>query len=578
MSSKIADLIDSPNGTHQIIPWQWLTSNSRKIMEIVFQVAFDDEQNFTLGFAIDHLKYIDVRDVKAIRYLDFRKVLSTIEEIQNIAKSYQYQNLASIYEIVSPKSESLGEPFLAHDNMIRQSSNLEDLLAAILNRLDAERSMSERDRAVLCSRADWYTPNPQTLDAIGRQYGLSRERIRQITKKFEEPLWQLVGELTFAKELSRLALEAESIEKLQNLASESFLTTENSLDVSQCKSIMQYLPNSKGWDGFSSKLKMWEIEDKELSESSTTITKYRSKMGFIDVAFAVKELGSSPEKIISVIKAKYPRFLKSRNLVLARTDSHVSTFESALAKQLLLVPSIEASDLLIGARRHASVRNDPMPGDESDYINIIHELCGKPPSLERFLENQLYRTELSELENWIVNIFNSSPNGLLHRVEITKIGIQSRVNLGSITVYCGSSPIIRTHSKGIFSLIGTAPTADQVSTHAELALSQDSSVEINLEFSESNIWLTLKPNLNAYASGVLLPNRELKDLFTDFIFSPNCICGPIDSKQVLTISKDGFWKGFQSIFSHALQSHDFEISSVFRIFFDFHQSTATLHP
>ena len=92
-----------------------------------------------------------------------------------------------------------------------------------------------------------------------------------------------------------------------------------------------------------------------------------------------------------------------------------------------------------------------------------------------------------------------------------------------------------------------------------------------------NILLILKPNLNTFASGVVLPNRELKDLFAGSIFSPECSCGPIDSKQVLKVTKEGFWTGFQSIFSHALNSHDFNTNSTFRVFFDFELSKATLH-
>lgn len=578
MSSKVADLIDTPYGTHQIIPWHWLTSNAKKTIEVVFQLAFDGEQDFAHGFAIHHLRYVDINDVKAIKYLDFRHLLIAIEEIQRVTQSHQYQDLPTIDETVSFSTETTVDLFSIYDHLILKATNIDDLVEAILDRLDAATSMSERDKAVLCSRADWYTANPQTLDAIGQDYGLTRERIRQITKKYEAPLQEIIGEAQFAKELSRIAAQADSVEKFQELAVENLLISEDLLVVAQCKSIMQFLPNSKGWEGFSSQLVVWEKEEQELSDVARVLTKYRSKMGFIDIAYVAKELGFSLEKTTSAIKEKYPRFMKSRNLALARTEKLVSTFESSLAKQLLLNPSIQAAELLIGARRYAPLRNDSMPGEDADYINIIHLLCGNPPSPDNFENSQLYQTELSESDNWLINMFNSSPNGLLHRIEITKYGIESRVNLGSITAYCGSSPFIRMHSKGIYSLIGITPSADQVTTHAELALAQDNAVEIDLEHAGSNVWVTLKPNLNTYASGVLLPNRELKSLFTEFLFTPECSCGPIDSKQILRLSKEGFWKGFQSVFSHALQNHEYGTSSVFKIFFDFDQNKAIFYP
>ena len=46
MSATLAELIEAPQGTRFVIPWSWLTSNSKKSIEIVFQFAFDEEQDF----------------------------------------------------------------------------------------------------------------------------------------------------------------------------------------------------------------------------------------------------------------------------------------------------------------------------------------------------------------------------------------------------------------------------------------------------------------------------------------------------------------------------------------------------
>jgi hypothetical protein len=547
-------------------------------MEIVFQYAFDEEQDFSRGFAIHHLRFVTINDVKAIRYLDYRNVLFAIEEIQKISENISYIDLPTLDDKSPLRIVNSVDSFAIYDDLIRKASNIEDLTEAILTRIDAENPMSDRDKTVLSSRAEWLTSNTQTLDAIGQSLGLTRERVRQIAKKYDVPITTHFGELRFARELSRLAVLAGSSEELQELAIKNSLTSDSELEISQCIAILSFLPNSSGWENFSLQVDRWSNQNKEASDASRQIAKFRSKMGFIDASFAAKELGISIEKALSAIKDKYPRSVISRNLVLARTESMVSTFESSVAKQLLVISTMSTDEILIGAKRHASLRNDAMSGDASDYRHIIHSLCGNPPNYEAFIENQLYKTELSESDSWLINMFNSSPNGLLHRVEITKFGIESRMNLGSITAYCGSSPFIRTHSNGIYSLIGVHPSIEQVATHAELALSQDKAVEISFEFSGSNIWFILKPNLNTYASGVVLPNRELKDLFADTLFSPECSCGPIDSKQVIKLTKEGFWTGFQSIFSHALYAHNFDTKSAFRVFFDFDHNKAVLHP
>lgn len=578
MSATLAEMIEAPRGARFLIPWNWLTSNARKSMEIVFQIAFDEEQDFSRGFSIHHLRFIQVSEVKAIRYLDYKHVLMAIEEIQKIVQNSKYSELPTIDDTREIPAGIEINSFEVYEDMIRKATNIEDLADAILNRIDAEFPMSERDKAVVCARATWYTSDPQTLDDIGRDYGLTRERIRQIAKKFEISTIEIDGELRFAKMLSDLAEVSNSIEEFLAKAIENNLTSEEDLDIDQCESIRHFLDKSRGWDGFARKLEFWDSLEDEKSRALSQLSKFRGKMGFIDAGYASKSLGLPTDHVISLIKQKYPRSISSRNLILARTGKIVSTFEACIAKQLILQETLPAEEILTGARRHASMRNDSMSHDNAEYIHIIHALCGNPPNRKTFLQTQLYETELSDSDKWLIGIFNSSPGGLLHRVEITKLGIESRMNLGSITAYCGSSPFIRPHSNGVYSLIGVHPDPIQVSTHAELALAQDKAVEMRIEFKGSNVQLFLTPNLNTYASGVVLPNREIKEIFSGALFTPQCICGPIESKQILKLSKEGFWMGFQSVFAHALQKHLFETNTEFRILFDFDQKRAILNP
>lgn len=577
MSSTLGELIEVGEESRYLIPWNWLTSNSKKTMEIVFQFAFDEKQDFSRGFAINHLRFIQISDVRAIRYLDYKHVLLAVEEIQKVVQNPKYSGLPTLDD---SKHSLIGlevNSYEIYEDMIRKASNIEDLAEAILNRIDSEFPMSERDKAVVCARAEWYTSDPQTLEAIGRDFGITRERIRQIARKFEIEAIEVKGELRFAKLLSELATSSNSLEDFQEKATSNFLTSDEELNLTQCESIMSFLNQSSGWEPFVNQLGFWRSHEDEKLEAVGQLSKFRGKMGFIDAGYASKNLGLLPSQIVALIKKKYPRAISSRNLVLARTGKIVSTFEACVAKQLILSETLSVEEILVGARRHASMRHDSMPAESSDYAHIIHSLCGDPPNRSTFLKTQLYETELSESDKWLVGIFNSSPNGLLHRVEITKLAIEAGMNLGSINAYCGSSPFIRPHSNGVFSLIGNYPDPVQVATHAELALALVGALEINLEYQGSNILLSLIPNLNTYASGVVLPNREVKELFAGFVFAPACSCGPIDSKQVLKLSKEGFWMGFQSIFAHALQKHEFGVSAEYRILFDFDQKKATLN-
>lgn len=578
MSATLGDLIDAPLGDRYLIPWQWLTVNSKKTMETVFQFAFDEEQDFSRGFAIHHLQFVGLADVKAIKYLEYKYVQLVIEEIQKLVLNKNYPELPTIDDSEKFVGTIYINKFEIYDDLIRKASNLEDLAESILDRLDAEFPMSERDKAVVSARATWFTSSSQTLDSIGRDYGLTRERIRQITKKYENPNIQIKGDLRFAKSLSDVAEASNSLDDLKENGAIQSLTREEYLETDQCKAIMELLSDSTGWDGFRSQIMKWHAQVALDDVAIGRISNYRSKMGFIDAAYAAKDMELTLEKTLEIIHEKYPRSVMSDTLVLARTEKLVSTFESSIYKQLSVIESLPANEILMGVRRFASIRYDAMSGLESNYIDIIHLLCGRPPTLENLRQTQLYQTELSESDIWLIGIFNLSPNGLLHRVEITKYGIESRVNLGSLTAYCGSSPFLRLHANGVYSLIGINPSNQQVSSHAELALAQDTAVDFQIEFQGSNVLFTLKPNLNTYASGVLLPSREIKDIFRDSIFTPSCNCGSMDSKQLIRLSKEGFWLGFQSIFTHALQNHGFTTYSRFNLFFDFDLKTVILDP
>jgi hypothetical protein len=577
MSSTLGDLIDSQFGTRFLIPWKWLTPNSRQTLEIVFQLTMDSEQDFSEGFALHHLYYVNLNDVKAIRYLDGHRINIALEEIKKIVTLGQYQELPTLDDREF-KAEININTFEVYDDMIRKATNIEDLAEAILARLEAEFNISVRNREIICERVQWYNANPLTLEAIGKKYGITRERIRQITKNFESPKISISGKIKFIEDLEPLLPISTSLDDLGLLGAKSGLTSEEEMDLVQCNALIDVVSSQDFLDRYFDRIQ--ELLDliEETDEIVSAVSKFRRKMGFIDANYVASELSISEESAVEATRKKYPRSVISNSLILARTESHVSTFESAIGKQLLLIPELDANILLDGAKRFGTMRNDPMTGEESDYINIIHSICGNPPNLDTFRQNQLYEVEFSESDKWLIRVFKSSPNGLMHRIELTRVSIESRINLGSITAYCGSNPLIRSHSSGIYSLVGNSPSKETVTTHAELALIQDRAFSFSLEYDGSNLLFTFSPNLNMYASGVIMPSREIKELVAGYTFTPTCQCGAIETKQILRLTNEGFWLGYQSIFSHAFQEHEYGVDSEFRLFFNFDLKTATLQP
>ena len=73
----------------------------------------------------------------------------------------------------------------------------ESIITSALNKLSAAGRLNDRDRAILVSRD--LTDSPLTLAALGSQYGISRERVRQIHCAAREKLKRAARGLLFQK-------------------------------------------------------------------------------------------------------------------------------------------------------------------------------------------------------------------------------------------------------------------------------------------------------------------------------------------------------------------------------------------
>lgn len=575
MTASLADFVDQEFGTRQVIPWNWLTSSSKAVLESIFKMNLDSEQEFERGFSVHHLMYINMSDVKAIRYIETSKISMAITEIQNLVRLPKYQSLPTLDDD-DRYSEDPINAFQVYEEMIRKAKTVDSLSESIFARLEAEFKPSPRDTEIIFRRVPWLSANPETLDNIGQEFNLTRERIRQITKRYERPDLPIVGEIKLFARIDELLQAPVSYDDFRQSVLSAGIVIDEDFDCSRFLTLMEIFPKSIEFARLNSKIEEWSEQIKEADKLVEKISKFRRKMGFINAQYVASELGISVHSAIEAVKRRYPRSISSGDLILARTASNTSTFEGAISKQLLLVEELDTDSLLEGAKRHGRIRNDPMQDQESDYLKIIEILCGSPPSHEYFRAHQESEVEFNDLEKWLIYEFRSSRSGMLHRIELVRSAIRSKVNLGSVTAYCGSSPLLRPHGSGVFSLVGCTPTREEVAIHAELALAQDQTFRAEMSFDASNILYTFNPTLNNYASGVLMPSREVKELFNSAVFIPRCSCGNIETVQVLKLKSEGFWTGFQSIFGHALSEHDYGVNSEFRIYFDFQAKTALL--
>lgn len=100
-------------------------------------------------------------------------------------------------------------------------------LESILWNWISERTKNMRDAKVFSERMGWNGDEPQTLESVGQKYGLTRERVRQIEKKYVQklkhhksinelyPLWVMIDSLLY--ESAGILSISEMTKKLQLL-------------------------------------------------------------------------------------------------------------------------------------------------------------------------------------------------------------------------------------------------------------------------------------------------------------------------------------------------------------------------
>jgi hypothetical protein len=152
-----------------------------------------------------------------------------------------------------------------------------------------------------------------------------------------------------------------------------------------------------------------------------------------------------------------------------------------------------------------------------------------------------------------------------------------RINVSSITVYLLNSPIMRSHGRSLYSLVGTDATGDQLDAYIQIIRGSSEASEVSYEMTDASKGiLSVKPNLNVITSGIVFPPSGYKKIFESFEFETYCSCGQLETIQAVKFTSSGFWTGFTAMIRHGFSQHQMSKGSIFRFEFDFEKSVVRL--
>lgn len=453
-----------------------------------------------------------------------------------------------------------------------------ELYAELDRELLKFKKVDERALAMLKHRHWAFLESGKTLDEIGKQWGLTRERVRQIVNPLMKIRLQTDTEVPLLVKAVELFEECESEEHFRTTVSENSIFSGENIVWQRLYGLARILsPDDLAKRVYEKHLEL-EAESGINSPLHGLIQKDRSKFGLYDLQVVSKKYEITEEKAFKIILNVYPRAIRSGSLALARTKNLDTMFENSIAKQLKVTSPLQVKDLLKGLQRTGNQRATSLTGSTSDLTNLILTLAGDPPNYQSAAAGLIKEVEFRALEKWLVEIFTEANLGILHSNDVVNFALRDRrINVNSVIIYLLNSPIIRSHGRSLYSLVGTEVTEDQLDAYIQIIRGSSEASEVSYEMTDASKGiLSVKPNLNVITSGIVFPPSGYKEIFKGFEFETSCSCGLLETIQAVKFAPSGFWTGFTAMIRHGFSQHQMAKGSTFRFEFDFDRSAVRL--
>jgi RNA polymerase sigma factor (sigma-70 family) len=438
--------------------------------------------------------------------------------------------------------------------------------------------VDERAIAMLKHRHQAFGEPGLTLDDIGKKWGVTRERVRQIVDPLMKVKIQLEYEIPLLVKTVEIFEECDDEDDFSVKVADDEMFSGQEISWQRLWGLTRILsPNVLANRVYEKHLEL-ESESGTNSPIRSQIRTDRSKFGLYDLQVISKKYEVNDDKAFKIISEIYPRSIRSGNLVLARTKNLDTMFENSIAKQLKVTSPLEVKELLKGLQRTGKQRDVSLIGSTADLSNLILDLAGNLPNYQKASDGLIKKVDFQTLEKWLMEVFSEANLGILHTNDVVNFALRDKsINISSVTVYLLNSPIIRSHGRSLYSLVGTDVTEDQLDAYIQIIRGSSEASEVSYEMTDASRGiLSVKPNLNVITSGIVFPPSGFKKLFEGFVFETSCECGELETIQAVKFAPSGFWTGFTAMIRHGFSHHQMSKGSTFRFEFDFDRSVVRL--
>ena len=472
-------------------------------------------------------------------------------------------------EQIAPSSE-IGE-VSAKDLPFEKCENFSELLQELESELLKLPKVDQRAIGMLKHRHQAFAEPLRTLDELGKEWGVSRERVRQIVDPLMEVSIPVGFEIPLLVKAVELFEQCDDEDQFDLVVGENEIFSGEEITWQRLWGLTRILsPEVLAQRVYEKHLEL-ESESGVNSPIRNQIKKDRSKFGLYDLKVVAKKYEVSDEKAFKVISEIYPRSIRSGSLVLARTKNLDTMFENSIAKQLKLTSPLDVKELLKGLQRTGKQRDVSLIGSTADLANLILDLAGNPPNYQKASDGLIKEVDFQTLEKWLIEIFSEANLGILHTNDVVNFALRDKkINISSVTVYLLNSPIIRSHGRSLYSLVGTDVSDEQLDAYTQIIRGSSEASLVSYEMTDASKGiLSVRPNLNVITSGIVFLPSGYRKIFEGFEFETSCSCGQLETIQAVKYAPSGFWTGFTAMIRHGFSQHQMGKGSILRFEFDF---------
>lgn len=182
------------------------------------------------------LSFVNLIDIAKLRISDIRDLnhvgegtlLDLIHELRSTLIQFDESSVGDAEVINLDTLEIIR-------SRIMLSETIEELTEAMIVYLKSIRNVNEREEKIWRCRLPWITDEPRTLDSIGSEYGVTRERIRQIQRKSTRYSYEIHSNVAVLSEVQNILLSCTNHEEFREAMIEEELTHESRITIGRIR-------------------------------------------------------------------------------------------------------------------------------------------------------------------------------------------------------------------------------------------------------------------------------------------------------------------------------------------------------